>query len=174
MLFSATPDLPRLTEICRRELANTALVTKNRQPAPTADAIAGVLTDYLTNLREALLDQEAYHELIESDMRRILKEMLGIVRQKYDGEATYRSQMAAMYRELDFVGIPELKERRPITIDDIFIRLRAEADNADEGRAPAAGILRAGRAPGATWKSSNACGPRGTASFTPQCPRNRP
>jgi len=133
MLFSATPDLPRVTEICRRELAHTALVTKARQPAPTADAIAGILTDYLTNLREALLDQEAYHELVESDMRRILKEILGIMRQEYDSEATYRSQMAARYRELDFVGIPELKERWPITIEDIFIRLRGEAAAQDEG-----------------------------------------
>lgn len=30
--------------------------------------------------------------------------------------------------ELEFVGIPELKERRPITVEDIFVRLRAERE----------------------------------------------
>jgi predicted NACHT family NTPase len=36
--------------------------------------------------------------------------------------------MAEMYRELEFIGIPELKERRPISVEDIFIHLRVERE----------------------------------------------
>jgi len=127
MLFSAAPDVPRLSEICRHTLSFDALYAGETPPSP--ETVAVVLSDFLTNLREALLDQEPYHDLIEKDMRRALNEILAELRPvPYDHEATYRSQMAEMYRQLEFVGIPELKERRPITVGDIFIHLRAERE----------------------------------------------
>jgi tetratricopeptide (TPR) repeat protein/energy-coupling factor transporter ATP-binding protein EcfA2 len=124
MLFSAAPDVPRLTEICHRTLRFENLF---KETPPPPETVAAVLSDFLTNLREALLDQEPYHELIQREMLRTLRQIVAELRPvAYDDEATYRAQVAEMYRQLEFVGIPELKERRPITVEDIFIRLRAE------------------------------------------------
>ncbi|HDQ71370.1 MAG TPA: tetratricopeptide repeat protein [Chloroflexi bacterium] len=127
MLFAASPDVPRLTEICHRTLRFDALFAEQSPPPP--ETVAVILSDFLTNLREALLDQEPYHDLIQKDMRRALNEILVELRPvPYDDEAIYRSQVAEMYRELEFVGIPEIKERRPITVEDVFIRLRSERE----------------------------------------------
>ncbi|MBM4432341.1 MAG: hypothetical protein FJ026_18635, partial [Chloroflexi bacterium] len=127
LLFSAAPDVPRLTAACQRNLRFEALFSG--EPVPSAESVATVLSDFLTNLREALLDQAPYHDLIEKDMRRTLQEILAELRPvPYDNEATYRAQLAEMHRQLEFVGIPELKERRPITVEDIFVRLRAERE----------------------------------------------
>jgi len=129
MLFSAAPDVPRLTEICHRTLRFEALFTEEIETLPPPETVAAVLSDFLTNLREALLDQEPYHDLIQKDMRHALNEILVELRPvPYDDETVYRSQVAEMYRQLEFVGIPELKERRPITVEDIFIHLRAERE----------------------------------------------
>ena len=123
MLFSAAPDVPRLAELCRHTLSFDALYAGGTPPP--AEAVAAVLSDFLTDLREALLDQEPYHDLVQREMLRTLREIVAELRPvAYDDEATYRAQMAEMYRQLEFVGIPELKERRPITVEDIFIRLR--------------------------------------------------
>jgi len=124
MLFSAAPDVPRLTEICHRTLRFETLF---KETPPPPEAVAAVLSDFLSNLREALLDQPAYHHLVGRETLRALREIVAELRPvAYDSEATYRAQVAEMYRQLEFVGIPELKERRPITVEDIFIRLRAE------------------------------------------------
>jgi hypothetical protein len=74
MLFSAVPDVPRLTDLCRRSLGFQAIATGQRPPPP--ETIAVVLADFLTNLREALLDQDAYRDLVQHDIRRILNEIL--------------------------------------------------------------------------------------------------
>ena len=127
LLASAEPDLPRMTQAVQCALKFEALFGKEAPPAP--DAVAFVLKEYLYNLREALLNQEAYHDLIEKDMRRALREIVKELRPvEHDTEATYRTQLAEMHRNLEFVGIPEIKQRRPITVEDIFIRLRAQRD----------------------------------------------
>ena len=134
MLFSATPDVPRLTEICHRTLRFDALFA-GETPLPP-ETVAAVLSDFLTNLREALLDEPAYHDLVGRETLRTLRQIVAELRPvAYDDEATYRAQVAEMYRQLEFVGIPELKERRPITVEDIFIRLRAERE-AEVSRIP--------------------------------------
>jgi len=129
MLFSAAPDVPRLTEICQRTLRFEALFAEEVEAPPPPETVAAVLSDFLTNLREALLDQEPYHDLIQREMLRAMREVVTELRPvDYDDEAAYRHQMAQMYRPLDFVGIPELKDHRPITVEDIFIHLRAERE----------------------------------------------
>jgi len=126
MLFSANPDVPRLTEICNRALRFEALLAGETPPVAET---AAVLSDYLTNLREALLDQEPYQDLRQREMLSTLRQIVVELRPLgYDDEATYRAQLAEMHRQLEFVGIPELKERRPITVEDIFIHLRAERE----------------------------------------------
>jgi hypothetical protein len=125
MLFSAHPAVPRLTQLCTGKLHWESFWKKERPPEP--ETVAAVLSDFLANLREALLDQPAYHDLVGRETLRALREIVAELRPvAYDSEATYRAQVAEMYRQLEFVGIPELKERRPITVEDIFIRLRAE------------------------------------------------
>ena len=125
LLFADRPDLERLTRVCQRTVGFEAIVSgEETLPAAT---IAPVLADYLYNLREALLDQEAYADLIQKDIRSVLREILAELRPvDYDDERIYRQQMAEMYSRLDFVGIPELKERQPIRVEDVFIKLRIE------------------------------------------------
>ena len=99
MLFSATPDVPRLTEICHRTLRFEALFAEETPPPP--ETVAALLSDFLTSLREALLDQEPYHDLIQREMLRALRQIVAELRPvAYDGEATYRAQVAEMYRQL--------------------------------------------------------------------------
>jgi len=127
MLFSAAPDVPRLTTLCQERLRWDVLWAG--QTSPPAETVAALLSDFLTNLREAMLDQEPYQDLIQREMLRALREVVAELRPlAYDDEATYRYQVAEMHRQLEFVGIPELKERRPITLEDVFIRLRAERE----------------------------------------------
>ena len=67
LLFADRPDLDRLTRVCQRTVGFEAIVSgEETLPAAT---IAPVLADYLDNLREALLDQEAYADLVQKDMR---------------------------------------------------------------------------------------------------------
>ncbi len=130
MLFSASPDVPRLTRLCQERLHWEALwAGETAQAIPKTEDVAAVLSNFLSNLREALLDQEPYHDLVQREMLRALRQVVAELRPvAYDDEDTYRAQLAAMVRELEFVGIPELKERRPITVEDIFIHLRAERE----------------------------------------------
>lgn len=58
MLFSAHPDVPRLTQLCTEKLRWESFWEEERPPQP--EAAAAVLSDFLANLREALLDQPAY------------------------------------------------------------------------------------------------------------------
>ena len=86
-----------------------------------------MVAEFITELREAILDQEPYHDLIERDVRLAVREILNQLRPlPYDDEAAYRAQVSAMHRELTFVGIPDLKERGPVLIEEIFIPLQAE------------------------------------------------
>lgn len=73
MLFSAAPDVPRLTNLCRRIIGFEAVLAG--EPAPPPEAIADVLSDFLTNLREAMLDQPAYYDLVQREMLRTLRKI---------------------------------------------------------------------------------------------------
>ena len=86
LLFADHPDLDRLTRVCQRTVGFEAIVSgEETLPAAT---IAPVLADYLDNLREALLDQEAYADLVQKDMRGVLREILAELRPvDYDDEA---------------------------------------------------------------------------------------
>ena len=93
MLFSASPDVPRLTELCNRTLHWKALFGDETPPPP--EAIAIVLSVFLTNLREALLDQEPYHDLVQREMLRAMRDIVKELRPlAYDNESTYRYQIS--------------------------------------------------------------------------------
>jgi hypothetical protein len=131
MLFSAAPDVPRVKALCQRRLQFESLL--GNEPPPSSETLASVLSDYLTNLHTTLLDQVPYRELVEQEMLRALWKIATELHSKdYDTEDIYRDRLGHMYRELEFVGIPEQKEHRPITIEDIFIRLQASREKIPE------------------------------------------
>lgn len=142
MLFSDTPDIDGLTE-----LFNKYFGYKQRayaETAPTSEIITLILSTFFEKLRSALLDEEPYkslltqHEILRQqyqqnqtqlDIKKILEKILDEWRLDYDSEDQYRKQVSIMNRELGFVGIPEVKDSSPITIKDIFVRLRAIREN---------------------------------------------
>jgi len=114
MLFSLRPDVSRLIDICRENLHWDAIWPKDDSPGE--EIVAAVLSAYLTNLREALLDQPVYQHLVQEDMRRTLRKVLQEPPPVPYDEAEYRDQMGAMCRTLDFVGVP--------TLEEVFLPLR--------------------------------------------------
>src|SRR5262249_43363326 len=106
------------------------------EPLPSSATVAQVLTTFLGHLREALLDQEEYDDLLRRESLRTLRQIVAELRPlAYSDEAAYRVHLARLCRELDFTGIPEVKAAAPITVDDIFVPLRAQA--AGDSRPPA-------------------------------------
>ncbi len=124
MLFSPQPDIPQLADICRESL-HWDVIWAREQP-PSAEAVALVLSNYLVNLRQALLNQPVYEHLLQEDMRRALRKTLREPPSVLYGEDGYRAQIIAMHRTLDFVGIPNLRMGRSITLEDVFIPPRFE------------------------------------------------
>lgn len=123
MLISSGPDLSRLELLCSTRLKWDGVYASEEPPL---HAVAPVLSDLLSNLKEALLDQEPYRDLLDREVLQTLRMVLAEIQPgTYEDEDTYRRQLAQQYRKLDFIGIPELKERRPISIADIFVRLQA-------------------------------------------------
>ena len=105
LLFADHPDLDRLTRVCQRTVGFEAIVSgEETLPAAT---IAPVLAAYLNNLREALLDQEAYADLVQKDMRSVLREILAELRPvDYDDEATYQPADGRDAQPAGFRGHP--------------------------------------------------------------------
>jgi hypothetical protein len=46
----------------------------------------------------------------------------------YDSRERYIEQIIRYHRDLDFVGIPELKDRQALHLEDVFIQLQAEIE----------------------------------------------
>jgi len=47
---------------------------------------------------------------------------------KYATRADYLAQIIDRHQDLEFVGIPELKDRQALRIEDVFIHLQAEVE----------------------------------------------
>ncbi len=118
-------DIERMTatSVSKHHPSSTAITTKIRSAAvlsPTACRLP-------PNLREALLDQPAYSELIpKEDAQHAQRAFSAEMRpDPYDDETLYRHQMAHTYRDLQMFGIPK-DEYDPPRIDSIFIKARAD------------------------------------------------
>src|SRR3972149_11274949 len=51
---------------------------------------------------------------------------------RYATRADYLAQIIDRHQDLEFVGIPELKDRQALRIEDVFIHLQAEKESALE------------------------------------------
>ena len=134
LLFADQPDLERMLAICQREVKLESLLQNEKAPGP--EEVFAVLKQYLDQLRRALVDQPEYNSLITKEILRILSSFpnLRIQETPFEimdskAEETYLSQVIHQYQNLDFVGIPELRDRQSIKIEDIFIRLWAEGES---------------------------------------------
>jgi hypothetical protein len=47
---------------------------------------------------------------------------------KYATRADYLAQIIDRHQDLEFVGIPELKDRQALRIEDVFVHLQAEVE----------------------------------------------
>ena len=123
MLFSAQPDVSRLTQLCRKNLRWDAIWGEDRPPAE--EAVVAVLSGYLTNLREALMDQSPYEELIQKEMLHVLRDVATELRPvEYDDEDIYRAQIAAGYR---FRGLAHYWQDAPCLVSASFGRSQERA-----------------------------------------------
>ncbi|MCA9927399.1 MAG: NACHT domain-containing protein [Anaerolineales bacterium] len=87
--------------------------------------------------------QKARHLVDYCQRYGLTERLLGIVRQlnptqyekfigattQFSSRAHYLAQVAAYHKTLEFVGIPELKDRQAMNIEDIFIHLQAEVES---------------------------------------------
>lgn len=128
LLFSEQPDVERMIDISEKQLKWEGFL--ENKTAPNSGAIALTLQKYLDNLRLGLLDESSYHDLIQHEMLRALQKNLQTSADniRYDGEAEYISQLIKRFQYLDFVGIPELKDRQSLRIEDLFVHLQAKIE----------------------------------------------
>ena len=130
LLLADAPDLARLAEVCGRTLRFEQLLKE--RPAPSAAAVAAVVGALLGQLREALLDQPAYHDLVSTETLRTLRQIRErLAPPPYADETLYRTQLAALHRDLTFVGIPELRDRAALSIHDVFLWPAVQLDAAE-------------------------------------------
>jgi hypothetical protein len=100
--------VPRLTRLCQARLNWDALwAGEADQAPPTGEEVVAVLSD----LREALLDQEPYHDLVQRKMLHAMRQVAAELRPvAYDDEAAYHAaQLGAMVCELEELGRTEEK-----------------------------------------------------------------
>lgn len=129
LIFSNQPDIAKMEALCSRELKMKGLLKDENAPPP--EAIFITLKRYLDNLRAALMDEPEYNNLIQKEMLKALHKIQNLQPKlpiAQDDENAYLSQLINRYQDLDFVGIPELKDRQSIKIEDIFIKLWAEGE----------------------------------------------
>ena len=128
LLFAEEPDLERMIEVASKQIKWEALL--KTQPIPPPETIGLVLHQYLNNLRLAMMDESSYRDLIQHEMLRALQKSLqkSADNVHYDGEAEYVTQLVERFQYLDFVGIPELKDRQALRIEDLFVHLQTEID----------------------------------------------
>ncbi len=112
-----------MTAIVDTHLRFEALFSKKRRHRPRL--LPTCFPRFIPNLREALLDQPAYSELVPKETLNTLREILTEMRPNpYDDETLYRQQIAHTYRDLQMFGLPK-DEYDPPRIDAIFIKARA-------------------------------------------------
>ncbi|HEX9925349.1 MAG TPA: hypothetical protein VGD99_22015 [Anaerolineae bacterium] len=81
------------------------------------------ISQFVTTFQERLFAQSAYSDLMLKQAQ-----WQQLRQAQTDTYARYLAQVINRYQDLDFVGIPELKDRQAMHIEDIFINLQAEVE----------------------------------------------
>ena len=110
-LVSEKPDEFLMTELFGRVLP------KGTSRAELSESVA----DFVSFFQDSLFVQPAYKEDVFKN-----KQWQKMREPRYDTRDRYIEQVIQYHENLDFVGIPELKDRQALRIEDIFITLQTE------------------------------------------------
>lgn len=91
--------------------------------------LSETISDFISIFQNALFAQPAYRE----DMFKHAQ-WQALRAPRYDTRKRYISQIFEYNENLDFVGIPELKDRQALRIEDVFISLQTQAELPDRER----------------------------------------
>jgi hypothetical protein len=130
--FLEHPDPEKITELCL-----VTIKKKTLTPAARADIVDSVKV-FIRVFRDRLFQQSAYRKwVLEETEWQLSKQPL------YDSRERYIAQIIAYHQDLEFVGIPELKDRQALRIEDIFIHLQTdeEGDEVDRQKVLVANLL---------------------------------
>ncbi len=128
LLFKREPSALALARPVERYLRFENVVTQSDATLPDRETIATVLSDLLANLRDELVNESPYREiLLDNETLHTLEKIYETLQpHEHASEQEYREQMVALHSRLRFVGLPMEKEHQPITVDNLFVRLRIE------------------------------------------------
>jgi energy-coupling factor transporter ATP-binding protein EcfA2/ribosomal protein L17 len=118
-LVSEKPDDYLLVELFTRALSR-------RKHQPSRAELSETISDFVSVFQDALFAQHAYQEHM---FKRAQWEKLR--QPHYDTRERYISQIIDYNENLDFVGIPELKDRQALRIEDVFISLQTQVESSD-------------------------------------------
>jgi energy-coupling factor transporter ATP-binding protein EcfA2 len=118
-LLTEQPDVNLITELCAVSLEKQG---KSVDRAEVADEVI----DFVQFFQDSLFNQEVYQDLM---LKRAWWDKLK--KPRYDSRDRYINQVIKHYQDLDFVGIPELKDRQALRIEDVFISLQSEVETTE-------------------------------------------
>ena len=116
-LLSDRPDLSTLAG-----LIIAALKRQGQQPLSRTDMV-DTLAVFVRIFQDRLFAQPAYQQLMLNQAQ-----WQQLNQPRYDSRERYLEQIVRYHRDLDFVGIPELKDRQALHLEDVFIHLQAEIE----------------------------------------------
>ncbi len=121
-LVSEKPDQFLLVELFSRALSG-------QTPQVSRADLSETISDFISLFQDALFAQPAYQEPM---FKRAQWEKLR--QPRYDTRERYIAQVIDYNENLDFVGIPELKDRQALQIEDVFISLQTQIDEMEHAR----------------------------------------
>jgi HEAT repeat protein/GTPase SAR1 family protein len=112
------PNIEAMTDLCRA-------IFQRQQPdaVPAAADISEALSRFIRQFDDHLF---AWPEYRQTKLQQ--RQWQQLRQQPADTRARYLDQLMKYHRHLDFVGIPELKDRQGLQLEDIFINLQAEVE----------------------------------------------
>ena len=123
-LIAQDPDVTAVTTLC------LFLLDKQRKKQPAKPEAELAIIFFIHCLQDTLVEQPLYREAILAKMTWQTRESA------YQGRTHYLAQMKAHYQTLDFVGIPELRDRQSLHLQDIFIHLQATENRRQDSYTP--------------------------------------
>ncbi len=116
-LLSEKPDVDAITRLLMMAFE------RQDRPSPSRADVADAAAVFVPAFQDRLFAQPAYQELM---LKRAWWDQLR--KPRYDTRERYLEQLIDRHQNLEFVGIPELKDRQALRIEDVFINLQAEIE----------------------------------------------